>query len=358
MAQGFEAEQATASGIAMVSCSHPGSDMWFVGTGQQTGAPTSLLYLMNTGAMPASVEVTVITDAGIQPGLSTAITVGPGVYQVVNLASYAHGSVVMGVHVQTSSGQVAADVWQGPASGPGGGWLPQAVAPTTRVVIPGLTTASSAARLFVMVPGSTDARVTVTALTAHGKFLPFGVTAQDAPAAASSAFALTSLGTSAAALVLSSNVPVTAAIAVPGSSGVGSFSAASAPVTGQGVIAGNPAGTQDSVGLIVSAPDGAATATVSVIPAGTPGGQPALAPRTVHVPSGDTVPVTVTPPPGGQPFALIVTPAPGSGALYAARVVTSGGGLSGPVLSILPVPSAPTEIFLPPARDTYTAILP
>jgi hypothetical protein len=66
----------------------------------------------------------------------------------------------------------------------------------------------------------------------------------------------------------------------------------------------------------------------------------------------------VQPPAGNQPFAIVVTPHQGSGPLYAARVVTSGSGLSGPVISILPVPSAPTEVALPPARDSYTAILP
>jgi hypothetical protein len=365
MAQGFEAEEATASGVGTVSCTHPGSDMWFVGTGEQAGAPAARLYLMNTGAVAANVEVTLITDAGIQQGLSTAIPVGPGQYLLVDLAQYAHGSVVMAVHVQTSSGQVAAAVWQGPSSGSGGTWLPQAAEPATRLVIPGLTAASSAARLFVVVPGPDDAKVKVVALTAHGLFEPFGPAPEDAPAAASSSLALQPLGASAAALVLTSNVPITAAIAVPGS-GIGSFSAAAAPVTGQGVVAGNPGGKQYSAGLVLSAPDGPATATISVIPGQASAGpssqaapgQAAPAPQVVHVPSGDTVAVTVQHPAGGQPFAIVVTPDPGSGPLYAARVVTSGGSLSGPVMSILPVPSAPTEVVLPPTRDSYTAIAP
>jgi hypothetical protein len=354
MAPGFEAEDATASGVGLVSCTHPGSDMWFVGTGDQAGAPATLLYLMNTGAVAASVEVTVLTDAGVQQGLSSAITVGPGRYLSENLAQFARGSVVIAVHVQASSGQIAAAVYQGPASGPGGTWLPQAAEPATQVVIPGLTTASSAARLFIVVPGASDARVKVTALTAHGQFLPFGTTLQDAPAAASSSFTLTSLGASAASLVLTSNVPITAGIAVPGT-GIGSFTSAAAPISGQGVVAGNPAGKQNSVGIILSAPNGAASASIAVIPSGT-----VIAPasQSVQVASGHTTQVTVQPPAGNQPFAIVVTPRPGSGPLYAARVVTSGTGLSGPAISILPVPSALTAVTLPPARDSYTAILP
>ena len=35
MAEGFEAEQADAAGMGLVSCTHPSSDMWFVGTGRR-----------------------------------------------------------------------------------------------------------------------------------------------------------------------------------------------------------------------------------------------------------------------------------------------------------------------------------
>lgn len=356
MAQGFEAEEATASGMGTVSCTHPGSDMWFIGTGQQAGAPTTSLYLMNPGNVAASVEVTLLTDSGVQQGLSTPIMVGPDQYVWENIGHFAHGSVVIGLHVQTSSGQVAAAVWQGPASGSGGTWLPQAAAPAKQVVIPGLTTASSAARLFVAVPGAADAQVKVAAVTAHGPFLPFGPTPQDAPAGASSSFSLATLGTSAEALVLTSNVPITAGVVVPGS-GIGSFTAAAAPVTGQGVIAGNPASGKVTVGLVLTAPAGGGTVRITLAGSGAGGGQP-TSPQVVHVPGGHTVAVKVQPPPGNQPFAIVVTPQPGSGPVYAARVVTSGAGLSGSVTSILPVPSAPTQVTLPPTRDTYGAVLP
>ena len=351
MAEGFEAEMATSSGVGVVSCTHPGADMWFVGTGTSAGASASQLYLANTGNMAATVDVTLITDAGIQSGLSSAITVAPDGYQSVNLTSYVRGSVVMAVHVQTSSGQVAAAVWQ--SGGSGGSWLPQAAEPSTRLVIPGLVSASSAAHLFVVVPGAADAHVTVKALTPHGPFLPFGTQSEDAPAAASSSIALTSLGAAAASLVLTSNVPITAGIVVPGS-GIGAFSAAASPITQQGVIAGNPAAGQGTVSLVLSAPAGAASATITVLPSGTGG---PLMPKVVQVPASSTVAVPVQAPKGNAPFAIVVTPGSSSGPLYAARVVTSGGA-SGPVSSILPVSSAPTEVELSPARDSYTAILP
>jgi Family of unknown function (DUF5719) len=355
MAEGFEAEQATASGMGTVSCAHPGSDMWYVGTGAGAGAPQIRLYLTNTGDLAASVNVGMITDAGVQPGLGSAITVQPHQFVSQDIAPFVHGSQALALHVQTSSGQVAASVWEG--SGSSGTWLPQASAPSTTLVIPGLTSASSAARLFVMVPGAIDARVKVVAFTAQGKFPQFGSSPVDAPAVAASSFPLTSLGASAAGLELISNVPITAGVIVPGS-GIGSFTAGVAPITEQGVVAGNPTTKGVTVGLVLTAPAGSVQANITVIPSGAAASAGIRQPVTVQ--AGHTVAVTVPRPPGGrEPFAIVITPLAGSGPLYAARVVTSGtGGLSAPVVSLLPVPSALTAITLPSAQNTYSAILP
>jgi len=78
------------------------------------------------------------------------------------------------------------------------------------------------------------------------------------------------------------------------------------------------------------------------------------------VAAGHTLAVTVPRPPGSsKPFAIVITPRTASGPLYAARVVTSGtGGLSAPLSFLLPVSSARTSITLPPARNSYTAVLP
>jgi hypothetical protein len=330
--------------------------MWFVGTGQAAGASEIWLDLTNTGTMAATVDVTILTDSGVQDALNDGITVPANQCLTVNLAQYVKGSSALAVQVQTSSGQVAANVWE--SGGDGGAWLPVAAAPSTRLVIPGLT-AGSAAKLFVAVPGATDAQVNVEALTAQGKFLPFGAVAQDAPAAAASSFPLNSLGVSAAALVLTSNVPITAGVLVPGD-GIGGFTAPAAPVTERGVVAGNPSGGGNTVGLVLSAPAAAARVSVDVLPADTERSVVAPAPRLYSVQAAHTLAVTVAPPNGDKgPFAIVVTPARGSGPLYAARVVVSGGsGLLGELRSLLPVPSAPTTVQLPPATDSYSAVLP
>jgi Family of unknown function (DUF5719) len=356
MAEGFEAEQSDASGTGLVSCTHPESDLWFAGTGQTDGATQTRLYLMNTGNVAASVNVTILTDTGQQNGLSNAITVAPGQFVTENVAPFMSGSQALALHVQTTAGQVAASVWQGGASG--GAWLPQAAAPATTLVIPGLTVASSAAKLFVVVPGSTDAQVKVVAYTPGGAVPQFPAAPVDASAGAATPVSLNSLGAAAAGLKLTSNVPIVAGVLVPGA-GMGAFTTAVPPVTDQGVVAGNPAARGVTVGLLLTAPSAAARASISVIgPDGTvttlPGG------GSVTIAAGHTLAVAVPRPAGArESFAIVVTPQAGSGPLYAVRTVTSGtGGLSAPVTSLLPVPSALASIDLPPAENSYSAVMP
>jgi hypothetical protein len=355
MAEGFEAEQSDASGTGLVSCTHPGSDMWFAGTGLSEGATQTRLYLMNTGNVAASVDVTILTDTGQANGLNNAITVAPGKFVTEDVTPFVPGSQALALHVQANAGQVAASVWQGGAAG--GAWLPQAAAPAKTLVIPGLTVASSAAKLFLVVPGSTDAQVKVVAYTPAGAVPQFPAAPVDASAGAVTPVALNSLGASAAGLKLTSTVPLVAGVLVPGK-GIGSFTTAVSPVTGQGVIAGNPSARGVTVGLLLTAPSAAARATISVIAADgtvtTPQGA-----GSVTVAAGHTRALAVPRPSGGQPFAIVITPQPGAGPLYAVRVVTAGaGGMSAPVTSLLPVPSALASIELPPAENSYTAVMP
>jgi hypothetical protein len=112
--------------------------------------------------------------------------------------------------------------------------------------------------------------------------------------------------------------------------------------------------------LLLIAPSGGTRASISVISAGgtitTPAGD-----QNVTVAAGHTLAVAVPRPADGgrEPYAIVVTPQPGTGPLYAVRVVTSGtGGLSAPLSSLLPVSNAMTSITLPPTQDSYTAVLP
>lgn len=347
MAEGLEAELATTAGTGMVACGRPAASTWFAGTGQQEGAPDIRLYLMNSDDLPASVNVSMFTDGGeVQGAALSGIIVPPHQAVTKAIAQYVRGSVVLGINVQTSSGRVASAVWEGPGKrGEAGSWLPAAAEPATHLVIPGLAAASSAARLFVVVPGGSDAKLKINALGQQGRSSPFGSTAVDAPASAASSFTLSSLGGSAAAIEVTSSVPVTAGVIVPGS-GLGSATAAASPLQQRGIAAGNPVKSGMTTSVLLTAPDAAATARVEVFAPGLASSQ------VVTVRGAHTVAVPVKAR-GGGTFAVVVTPLSG-GPLYGARLVTQGGA----AVSIVPLASAPGTVSAPPVAGAYPAVMP
>ncbi len=363
MAQAMEAEVTQSPGLATVRCSEPGSDIWFAGPGQQGGASQIQLDLMNIDALAASVDVSVMTDAGqVQAGNAAGITVPPHQTVTESLSSLAGGSSVVAIEVRTSIGRVAADVSEGSSHGGTASWLPSAAAPSTHLVIPGVPPSGSPAGLYIVVPGSSDARVSVLAVTPQGPYRPFGTQTEDLPANSASYVPLTPLGGTAAALELTANVPVTAAVLVPGS-GLGAFTAATGPISEQAIVAGNSTGSGLDATIVLSAPAGAARVRLTeMAEAAAPGrsanGTGATASEVVSVRAGHTLTARISAPRGARgetAFAVVITPLPGSGPVYAARVETQA---QNTVVSIIPAVSALTTISLPPVRDSYDAISP
>jgi hypothetical protein len=350
MAPGIEAEVADSAGLASVSCGAPASSLWFVGPGQQDGTGQIQLDLMNVDALAATVDVTVITEAGpAETGSLTGISVPPHQLVVESLTSLANEASAVAINVRTTAGRVAADVSE---TAPHGGisWLPASAAPSANLVIPGVAPSGAGDGLFLVVPGSTAARVSVAALTGQGRYQPLGSQQVDLPGESATYVPLTALGGSTVSLQLTSNVPVTAALLVPGS-GIGAFTAAIPPITQQAVIAGNTTSDGLSATVVLTAPGQAALVQVTELAPGAPADS-----RVVTVPAGRTVDVTATGPKHGEPFSIVLTPQPGSGPVYAARVESQGS--QGNVVSIIPAMSALTTISLPPVRDSYTAINP
>ena len=362
MAQAIETEVAQSSGLASVRCGEPGSDIWFVGPGQRSGAAQIQLDLMNVDSLAASVDVSLITDAGpLQAGGDTGITVPPHQTVTESLSSAAAHASVVAIEVHTSVGRVAADVSEGAAGGGTTSWLPSAAGPATHLVIPGVPPSSSTAGLFLVVPGGSNAKVNVLAITPQGQYRPFASQAVDLPGQSASYVPLTPLGGTAAALEVTANVPVTAAVMVPGS-GAGAFTAATGPISEQAVVAGNPSRSGFAASVVLSAPAAAARVRLTEIAAASSTGAGAApgasASQVVPVRAGHTLVVPVTAPKEakhGSAFAIVITPLPGSGPVYAARVETQG---QNTVVSIIPAASALTTISLPPVRDSYDAVYP
>jgi Family of unknown function (DUF5719) len=329
-----------------------------VGPGQQGGAAQIQLDLMNVDSLPASVNVSIITDAGlVQAGGDTGISVPPHQTVTEALSSLAGNASVVAIEVRASVGRVAADVSESSSHGGTASWLPNTSPPSRQLVIPGVPPSGGPAGLYVVVPGSGNARITVLSITPQGQHQPFGTQTIDLPGDSASYVPLTPLGGT-AALELTANVPVTAGVLVPGS-GLGAFTTATAPITEQAVVAGNTTSSGLGVTVVLTAPAGQAGVRLTEVgETGVTASPGVTSSQIVTVQSGHTLAVPATPPKGakhGSAFAIVITPLAGSGPLYAARVATQG---QNTVVSIVPAISALTTIILPPVRDSYDAISP
>ncbi len=356
MARGLEADQASSGGLGAAECLGPGTDFWFVGPGQRSAANISL-YLMNTDGQAADASVQILTDSGPILGTTDAgIAVPPHGLVVQSLGKLTGGSRVVALNVTTSVGRVVPAVRETTQSSEPGAWLPPALPPATSQLLPGLPGTPGSRNLYVAVPGATNASIKVTAVTARGSYQPTGGSGIDLPGGSAIEVSLPSMGGIPAAIQISSNVPVTASMGVSGgpNGAPGAFTAASAPVQEQGVVAGNPANSGGSTQLVLSAPQAAAQVRVTEL---TSAGQASAAPRTVPIAGGHTVTVTVPAPRTGgksSAFAVIITPLSGSGPVYAGRVVSQNDS----VISLLPVSSALTWVPLPAVRSSVTTALP
>jgi hypothetical protein len=368
MARGLEVEQAGSGGLVTAQCPAPGTDFWFVGPGVAAASHVEL-YLMNTDGQAADAEVDALTDSGPLLGSSdTGIIVPPHSMVVQSLGTYLHGSHALSLHVTTSVGRIAVAIRQstgataaspvfGAAATPDpGGWLPATQPPATSLIIPGLPGTAGPVTLYVAVPGTGNAQVKVSAVTAKGTYQPTGGSGIDLPGDSAVATQIASLSGVPAAIRITSNVPVTASAVISGGAAgsVGAVTAAAVPVVEQGVAAANPAGPAGSAQLIISAPGRPVTVRIStgtakISLAGQAG-------TTVTVPAGHTVVTSVSPPSGGGsgPFSIVVTPLAGSGPAYIGRVIRSGG----IVRTILPLTSALDWVQLPAAADSLTALGP
>jgi len=349
MARGLEAEQVSDSGRATERCAGPGTDFWFAGPGVFT-VPHIQVFLMNVSGQPAVATVQAFTDAGpLQGGTDTGIAVAPHSMVSQSLDKMLHGTRMVALQVRTSVGQVVAAVRE-TRSGHAGAWLPVSAAPATRIVIPGMPAAAGTRQLFLAVPGTSDAHITLNAITHKGSYRPTGGGGLDIPGGSVAQVSLTSLSGIYGALVVSSTVPVTASLMVPGGpqGAPGAFTAAAPAIGEQGVAAANVTGHGAASSLVLSAPWRGARVRLTEI--GTGGGQGQAAPGSVLViPAHRSVVQQLPTPAGsrrGSAFAVIVTPLPGSGPVYAGRVITTSG-RGGAVESILPVPSALTVVPLP-----------
>jgi hypothetical protein len=183
-------------GLAAAECREASGDSWLVGGATTTGR-TTLLTMSNPGAVVATVTVSIYTEHGvIDAAGADGISVPPGAQRILSLAGFAPDAVSPVIRVQSSGGQVVANLQQSVVRtlDPGGvDIVGTGTGPSKTTVIPGVVlsgmaalTASSAEDgnadllpvLRLLAPGteSVKTRVTVSPETGTAKPTTINVT--------------------------------------------------------------------------------------------------------------------------------------------------------------------------------------
>jgi hypothetical protein len=259
-------------------------------------------------------------------------------------------------HVTTSTGRVIAAIRTTSSASKAGEWLPVATEPATTQVLTGLPATAGTRELYVTVPGGAAAKIKVTAVTPRGSYQPTGANGITVLSRTTSGFPIPSLSGNPGSIKISSDTPFTAVLLMSGGppGAPGAFISGSGPVIEQGVIAASPVGSAGKSQLVLSAPGRAASVKISEAIAGVPLAQTG---RTVKIGARSATKIKIGLPKQARRkiklVAILVTPVPGSGPVYAARLAVVGGSLQ----TVLPVVSSPTVINLPAVRQSLAGTL-
>ncbi len=353
-ATGFGADQTSRSGqdstrgLAAAPCARPVADGWYIGGGSTVGRITQVI-LVNDDDRPAQVDLLVYGPAGrVQAPAGSGIVLAPMSRLQVRLDSLAPNQTVTALHLLARTGRVAALVLDQAMRGlvPLGMALESVTQPGRRVVIPSVPSGLVQASLVLVSPDA-DTTATVRFLTSGGPITPAGLDQVDLVAGHVRTIHLTGLlATEAVSVVVSADSDVVAGVNVVAGSATAQLTemdglAATAPLTGQGLVVGLAAGKLRNT-VTVAAPDVAGSATLALY---VPDRTEPVWTSTVEVPAGSlrrvAVPVTTATP---TSF-LVITPV--SGQVYVSRDVTEAGA-RGPMLAMAPVGTLRSSTLVPP----------
>ena len=370
VAAGLEVEQVSsgevgpARGLAGLRCEAPRTESWFVG-GATTVGRDSTVVLANPDDTPAIVDISVLTrDGAVDQRPGRGITVPPRGRTSYKLDQIAPDKTALAVHVEAERGRVASALSYTSVDGrteAGADWVPQALPPATRVVVPGLPAVNGGQR-FVQVSnwGADDTTVSVRLTTSEASFLPDGMDAIVVKAMSSTTVDVgKAMGTEPATVEITSDgSPVVAGgLAVdsqPGSPVTDvSFAGSALPLSGPAVLTDLVIDRPTESDLILSALQSDAVVEVRPIPVkGVPGPLPAAI--RVPVAGGRSYVLrlsTFLPPGATGRLAVEVRAVAGSGQVYASRYLRTRGA-RGPLTTMLVLQGAAQEVPRPPVgRD-------
>lgn len=343
-------------GLAGTPCTAPDTDYWFIGAAGD--AKSALLNLYNSDQIAAEVNLSAYTQDGpVTGGLmqtDQGLLVQPTSQytQPVDLTALANNSPTpIAVHLTTTAGRVAAALLDSDANG--GRDFIQSQKPAAHLVIPGIPApaADAAAKMklqLTLLSPTADADVTLHWI--GGSTITPNVTVPHLSAGKVQQVDLSSVPVSgeAAALQIDSanGVPLIAEIRVTGQGGSDSaYLNPVAALTGESVVADNIGG---SVVQLSNTATKDAQVKVTVEGSGNP------APQTVTVPAGSTKAVPLQAPAGAASFAVSVDPMGGAASVFAARIMTSTGGL----ITIQPMSTALETVDVPAVRSDLSGAVP
>jgi hypothetical protein len=339
LAPGFTVQQTTVtnSGLSGTNCTAAGTDFWFLGADTNKGT-TAYLELSNAQDANADADIQIYGPSGEVDDTSAAGINVPahGTSQLLlsSLVQPGNDGQNLAVHVLVRSGQLAAALHEN-QDGNGADWIP-ATTLGSSALIPGLPGDANKYGLTVAVPGDVDADLKIELASQSGWITPAGhetihvkagmvnyVDLGNVTRGQPGTLRLTPTDPKAPA-------PFAAAVQASGHGDI-AYLAGTAPLTRRGTVAGNQSGAT----LLLTAPSGAATVTVSSLGTGSP------TDKTVQIPAGSTVAVPLQAPSGASTFAVTVTPTSG-GPICAAREIGDKDGLT-----IQQIPDDGSTVLIP-----------
>lgn len=260
----FQVDTADGAGLAVQECLAPHARWWFTGGGAGLDHQ-SRLVMANLDPGPAVVDVVVHGPDGVAEDVATrGITIAPGETRTVELVEVAPQADELAVHVEASRGRVVAGLSDAfattPAAEPGQEWVPFQAGTARTLRLSPLPRRADRRTLVLANPSEREALVDVEVAGESGSFAPTGAEQVRVPAGSVVTADLSdAVGRDASAVVLQSQVPVTATVRSSLGSDVAYASAA--PALSGPAAALLEQGARAEVQLTAGAKGGAATAT-------------------------------------------------------------------------------------------------
>lgn len=273
LAPGLVAAQSTQDsfskgrGLSSQPCLGPDTTWWFVGGGSTAGRESQLV-LVNPEATPAELEVAISgPDGPVSAPRLRGIVVEPRSRVVVQLAKEAPSLPAAAWRITVRQGRIVAALSDRLADGfvpRGADWIPSAVEPATRVLVPGVVGGEGGRQLLIHAPGELSATVRVRLITAGGSFVPAATPEVEVPGGSVVSVDLDSaLQGDDATVDLQSDLPIVAGVrqvhpAVDARAGALedlSFTAGAATVDTRAAVTALPAERSTGVTVWMTAPD-------------------------------------------------------------------------------------------------------